>query len=142
MRKILLATDGSDNSNRAALYLLEVARSNPNVSITILHVTPPRENYLKFTPWVPVGDIEQFALKSAGEILSQTAEVFEKAGFKVTKLARQGEPGPTIAEVAKSEMVNLIVMGTRGLSDLKGLVLGSVSHQVIHFAHCPVTMVK
>ena len=48
----------------------------------------------------------------------------------------------TIAEVAREEVVNQIVMGTRGLGGIQGLLLGSVATQVIHLAEVPVTLIK
>lgn len=61
----------------------------------------------------------------------------ESAGVaKVTGLVEDGDPAHRIVEVAKHEGVDLIVMGRRGLGDLKGLLLGSVTHKVAQAASC------
>jgi nucleotide-binding universal stress UspA family protein len=61
----------------------------------------------------------------------------ENAGVaKVTGLVEDGDPAHRIVEVARREQVDLIVMGRRGLGDLKGLLLGSVTHKVAQAATC------
>jgi nucleotide-binding universal stress UspA family protein len=61
----------------------------------------------------------------------------ENAGVaKVTGLVDNGDPAHRIVDVAKREGVDLIVMGRRGLGDLKGLLLGSVTHKVAQAATC------
>lgn len=61
----------------------------------------------------------------------------ESAGVaKVTGLVEDGDPAHRIVEVAGREAVDLIVMGRRGLGDLKGLLLGSVTHKVAQAARC------
>jgi len=53
-----------------------------------------------------------------------------------------GDAAEEIVAAAEKVKADLIVIGTRGLSDLEGLVMGSVSHKVIHLAHCPCVTVK
>jgi nucleotide-binding universal stress UspA family protein len=54
----------------------------------------------------------------------------------------EGSPGNKIPEAARIEGIDLIVMGSRGVSDFAGLLLGSVAHQVLQKAHCPVFIAK
>jgi nucleotide-binding universal stress UspA family protein len=53
-----------------------------------------------------------------------------------------GRAARVILELASAEGADVIVLGSRGLSDLAGLVLGSVTHKVLHLAHCPVLVVR
>ncbi|MBI5017715.1 MAG: universal stress protein, partial [Deltaproteobacteria bacterium] len=53
-----------------------------------------------------------------------------------------GDPATELCRVAADEGFDLIVMGSRGMSELAGLLLGSVSERVLHLAACPVAMVK
>ncbi len=57
-------------------------------------------------------------------------------------LARAGQVAKTVVEVAREQGVDQIVMGTRGLGGIQGLLLGSVATQVIHLADVPVTLIK
>ncbi len=60
----------------------------------------------------------------------------------VKTLTADGDPAASILECAERERVDAIVMGTRGLSDLAGLLLGSVSHKVGHLADCTCITVR
>jgi nucleotide-binding universal stress UspA family protein len=66
----------------------------------------------------------------------------EQAVANVRTVLREGNPATAILEVAKAEQADLIVMGRRGLGDLAGLLLGSVSHKVTHLADCACLTVK
>jgi nucleotide-binding universal stress UspA family protein len=55
---------------------------------------------------------------------------------------RQGEVAQTIAQVADSQGMDEVVMGTRGMGALGTLLLGSVAYRVVHLVHVPVTLVK
>jgi nucleotide-binding universal stress UspA family protein len=89
-------------------------------------------------------DLSQNAATSAtiyqelGERLVEGARwQAESAGVaKVKGLVENGDPAHRIVEIAQREGVDLIVMGRRGLGDLKGLLLGSVTHKVAQAASC------
>ncbi|WP_083755210.1 universal stress protein [Desulforamulus reducens] len=53
-----------------------------------------------------------------------------------------GDPGIKITEFARLNNFHHIVLGSRGLTNFQGIILRSVSHSVLHLAHCPVTLVK
>lgn len=57
-------------------------------------------------------------------------------------LLAEGDPAETIVGLAKDRKVDAIVMGSRGLSDIRGLFLGSVSHKINHLAECTCITVK
>jgi len=57
-------------------------------------------------------------------------------------LLREGDPAKRIVGAAEEVIADLVVMGTRGMSDLQGLIFGSVSNKVASLAHCPVTLIK
>ena len=66
----------------------------------------------------------------------------EGASVTFKTLTRTGQTAQTIALVAHKEDVKRIVMGTRGLGSIKGLLLGSVATQVVHLAEVPITLIK
>ena len=89
---------------------------------------------------VETGRRFRFAL---GERLVEDAASRAKdQGVAVRTVLRTGDPASAILEVAGSEKVDMIVMGRRGLGDLGGLLLGSVSHKVSHLAECACLTVK
>ena len=83
-------------------------------------------------------------LVSVGDILLDEAErTAREHGVKnVTRTWKQGDPADCILTAADDEKADLIVMGSRGLSDLSGLFVGSVSHKVSHLSHCTCISVK
>jgi nucleotide-binding universal stress UspA family protein len=68
--------------------------------------------------------------------------MLEKAGVSFETRILEGTPGTQISDAAGIEKVDLIVMGSRGVSDFAGLFLGSVAHQVLNKAECPVFITK
>ncbi len=79
----------------------------------------------------------------ANEILNEAESAARRRKVKtVTRVPMTGNPADRILEQAAKMKADLIVMGTRGLSDLGGLVMGSVSHKVIHHAKCACLTVK
>jgi nucleotide-binding universal stress UspA family protein len=90
------------------------------------------------------GEIARRLRETIGNRLLDQARV--RAGDKgvrtVVGLLEAGDPAPTILRVAQDQGVGMIVMGSRGLGDAKGLLLGSVSHKVAHLATCTCVTVK
>ncbi|NQV98124.1 MAG: universal stress protein [Rhodospirillales bacterium] len=76
-------------------------------------------------------------------IVDEGAAVVSKAGAsQVVPVVRQGDPAEEILEVARDEKADLIVLGSRGLGTLKGLLMGSVSSKVNQHSHCDCLIVK
>ena len=83
-------------------------------------------------------------LVAVGDVLLADAErVAKEHGVeKSDRLWKQGDPADCILSAADDQATDLIVMGSRGLSDLKGLFVGSVSHKVSHLSDCSCITVK
>ncbi len=77
------------------------------------------------------------------QIVDKVTAAAKKAGVKrVSSILTAGDPAEGILKTAKQTKADLIVLGTRGFGEIKGLLLGSVSHKVAQQAHCPVLTVK
>lgn len=166
--KIAVATDGSGNADRAVEVAAKLSTAC-GAHLTILHVAP---SYLSLeeaeaTPELPpevrneikrihdtLGGLEtspfapvpapQSAIEYIGNsILDRAEEVAREHGAtEVARVLTYGDSAEKIVAEAEKDGAGLIVVGSRGLSDLGGLVMGSVSHKVIHLAHCPCLTVK
>lgn len=90
------------------------------------------------------GETEEEILNAAAELILRTAtESAKRRGAKkIRSMIEDGDAAQRILKKAEGETVDLIVMGTRGFSDLQGLFLGSVSHKVTQLAPCPVMSVR
>jgi nucleotide-binding universal stress UspA family protein len=87
---------------------------------------------------------ERSALQSESEQILRDAELQaqHKGAPKVEKVLRSGDAAAIILEVANDQKADVIVMGSRGLGNLKGLLLGSVSHKVSQLSQCSCISVK
>jgi len=127
--KVLVPTDGSTYSLKAAEHAAEIAKKFGS-EVQIMNVMGP-------------GRTRPEDEKVSQEILNRTKEVFDRAGVKV--IVREpvyGHPAETICDVAEKEKFDLIVMGSRGLSEIKAYFLGGVSDKVTHHAVCTVLIVR
>lgn len=134
MKKILLAVDGSDHSMRAARMAGELS-AHFDATVDIVNVVPearlaaPIAEYAELEH-VYITQVE--LLKSAGsEIIARASSEVGDAGGIVGKAEVViGSPARTIVEQADAWEADCIVMGRRGLGDIKGLLMGSVSQRV------------
>jgi nucleotide-binding universal stress UspA family protein len=76
------------------------------------------------------------------QALNQAIAKLEAANISFEIFLRMGATAETIAQVAREKSVDHIVMGTRGLGSIQGLLLGSVAMKVIHLAEVPITLIK
>ena len=135
-RKILVAVDGSEYAEQAinqAVSLGQVCSSE----IFVLSVAELQAEYLADAP-----ALFERLQREAGKTAETAKARIDQAGLSSVALTMTNEyPAHAILEVAKDKEIDLIVMGTRGRSRMKRLILGSVAQQVVGQAPCPVMIV-
>ncbi len=142
MLKVLVPVDGSKNSDRAVAYAIGfVANSKAPIELHVLNVQLPIASggvrmFFKHE------EIEAYHQDSGQEALRAARERLDQAGQGYVQHVSIGPIGETIAAYAKEQRCDHIVMGTRGLSAISGMVLGSVATKVLHLTDVPVTLVK
>ena len=136
-KNILLAFDGSDCSKKALVCAMSLAEQY-GAAFWLVHVFPHTSDLLGYEDYEKL-----FARrKSAGQVVVDDAlQKLDKTTLKVHTELLEGPEAESILRTAQSSQADLIVMGTRGLGAVKGLLLGSVSRKVIHYATCPVMVV-
>ncbi|HZK17719.1 MAG TPA: universal stress protein [Clostridia bacterium] len=140
--KYLLPTDGSPNALRAARYMAALIKDNPNAEVTVLYVSVSGDRIARNIPNLSKSDVAREIKIMAESAIEKTKEVFDQEGVKVRTAIEYGEPGQKICKFAGNNGFSQIVMGTRGRSNLTGLLLGSVSQQVLSMSEIPVLLVK
>ena len=140
MEKILISVDGSANAERAVAHVIAMIGKGRAVEVHLVNVRPPlRENVTRF---IARGEIEAYHQEEGQKALAGAKARLDGAGIPFTAHIVVGAAGETIADVAQDIGADEIVMGTRGLGGLAGLLLGSVATEVISLAKVPVTLVK
>lgn len=142
--KILLATDGSAHAAQAAKYVRDLLKLNPDAEATLIYVEHINREYHVYRTFEVELPVNEEAIKENVEknIMEKARSVFTEAGLSVDSKVAIGNAPEVICETAANGCFDLIVMGSRGLSELKGFLLGSVSDRVLHLAQCPVLIVK
>nr|WP_299245528.1 universal stress protein [uncultured Halomonas sp.] len=144
-KKILVPVDGSEGAKKALDVACKLAKVD-NASLHILHI-PERLSRETMLVW----GMSAVAMEASGEELEragrQSLEAAKQAAEErgmadVQGSLGQGDPARVIIEEAKNVNADTIVMGSRGLSNITGLIVGSVSHRVAHTAKCNVITVR
>lgn len=134
--KVLVAVDGSPHARTAIPAAVDIARKSGG-EIVVLHVR--EHSVIRGQDW----DMESG--QEAQAIVDEACREIETSGVKArTAVVRSvaGYVPRAILEAADENGADLIVLGSRGRSDLQGLLLGSVTHKVIQLSHRPVLVTR
>jgi len=138
---ILLASDGSEYALKAAAVAATLANKF-TARLTLINVFQPIPAYGPFREVVNSDLHAQYIRERQEHALSPAGRVAEEMGVPYQSRREIGHPAAEIVRVAEDESCDLVVLGSRGLSDIKAFLLGSVSDHVAHHARCPVLIVK
>ena len=151
INRILVATDASAASNRALKMAVQIAGQH-DAELLIIHVIRDMQipfdikeiPELEFNKFEAFNDAREEILRKVAEsVLRSAKEKAEKAGAgKVQTAIGTGDPATSILSFAKRWKMDMIVIGTRGLSKLKGTILGSVSRKVANNAETSCLIVR
>ncbi len=139
-KDILIAYDGSGQARRAARLAGEMAREQKADRLWVVVVMEGVSAPAEMGRLVDDPGIEERSTQ--GEALIDEAVGLVSDGAEIHRELLFGSPAEAIVRVAETRACDLIVMGTRGLSPLEGLLLGSQAQKVISHAPCPVLVVK
>ena len=143
--KILIPIDGSSHSKKALEFAADFALRY-TAKLCILHVlqnSPGSDTISLGAASVTIEASQKNLDESARELMETAKKVATDMGCSdVETITRGGHPTQQIIRCARKKEIDLIVLGSRGLSDIKGLLLGSVSHQVNNLAGCTVVTVR
>ena len=155
LSNILVTSDGSDSSMAAIKYLGNFPF--PKIStMNVIHVLPPppiptyvvEPMFMDMTlsePWMVTEEEAERRKKEEedGEALLATCcGLLEKQGMKAGAVLKRGDAATEIISFAKAEETSLIVTGSRGLSQFRGWLMGSVSRKLVHYSNCSVLVVR
>lgn len=141
MKRIVVATDGSDGGNRAVDAAAELAKTTGSELVIVTiggNVTGAELRRLASTD----GDLTKTLKAKADRVLRQAARRARRQGITDPVLrCGWGDPAETILDVVRREKASVVVVGRRGRSQLTQLLLGSVSQKIANLAPCTVVVV-
>ncbi len=141
-KRILIATDGSDKSRKAAEEGVELAKA---LGASVIALNVVNEVVVASAVRQLGADRKEVEdkLKVAGQkAVDEIKKMGEAAGVKVDPVLRIGVPANTVIDVAGAEKADLIVMGSHGESGASKLLIGSVVQKVLYWATIPVLVVR
>ncbi len=154
-KKILVAIDGSQESISAADYAISIAKATTitvaekhSSELVLLHVMPSEVKFghasgiFGVVPPEHAEHMKQEAHKWFEKIRDKIDNTYGNIAVSREVISTGASPQAAIVEYAEKNDIDLIVIGTRGMSGFKKLLLGSVALGVIKYSHCPVLVVK
>jgi nucleotide-binding universal stress UspA family protein len=145
--RILIATDGSKHSERAAEAGIEMAKLYGS-AVTALFVVDIGKEYAPLGDLISkvaddlIASIRGNLQKQGDEATKSVVDMAEKAGIAVTRKITEGYPAEDIIRTAEEGDMNLIVMGGIGATGLERFILGSVADKVVRSSKIPVLVVR
>lgn len=139
VKKILVPVDGSEGACRAAAFAVHLAEAL-GAQITLMYVFDAPG--LASLGLVAKGDLEDTKNQVSQGSFEAATRAMGETDVPVNHHVDIGDPARQITTFSKQGQYDLIVMGSRGLSPIKEVLLGSVSERVARWAMCPVTIVR
>ena len=143
-RKIVVGIEGSGGAKAALKWAIQESKFRHATIVVATAFSPS---------WVPVSPdftyipVDNFNVEDeVGRMQEQIAqEVLEEVGAEkasIKYVRKKGSPADTLIAIAEAEDADMLVVGSRGRGGVRGLLLGSVSHQIAHHGSCPVVIVR
>lgn len=139
MKKVLVPFDGSKSSLRAVQYAASLAKEISGIEFELLTVTDPVE--FRTHAGTPT-DIRRKQEEKGKQVAQPACEILDAAGAKYQLSVRVGAPASEIAQHLHATGCTAIVMGTRGMTPVASMLIGSVTTKVIGLVDVPVTLIK
>ncbi len=141
---ILLCYDGSEDAKHAIAEAANVLGQREALVLTVWQDARAIPGYAWAAPMAGIDDLLTAAREAAGKLAGEGVELARASGFSATPVTAEtaGPVWNAIVETAQAHGVALIVLGSRGLSGIRSILLGSVSSGVVHHATRPTLVVR
>ena len=142
MLKVLLPVDGSESAARATQKLIETFgwyKQQPRIDLLAVHL--PVHRFPNMGLAVSDEMIERYYAEECEDMLAVSKKILDAAGVNYTTHKAVGTIAESIIEHAKKMDSTMIYMGTRGMTALSNMLLGSTTTRVLHLTHIPVVLI-
>ena len=141
IRKILCPIDFSQHGDLVVEWAIHLAEEHDS-QVLLLHAYHLPVEFQQLEGAYLPADFWDSVKEEAERSLTTYGDKIRAKDVPVKEIVREGYPASVIEEEARQEHADMIVMGSRGLSGLKHLLLGSIAERVVQKAHCPVLTVN
>jgi nucleotide-binding universal stress UspA family protein len=138
-RSIVIATDGSENTQKAISYGIKLAKLS-GATVHALHVVDTSSVTQSWTAGRET--IYEILKKDGQKAISKVKECGEASGVEVKEVLLEGHPSGEVIDFAENNDIDLIVMGTLGKTGLDRFLMGSVAEKVVRNSKVPVLVVR
>ncbi len=142
MLRVLVPVDGSESASRATQKLIEVLgwyKEPPKIDLLAVHLPVPQ--FPNMSVVINDGMLDRYYTEGCEAMLAPSKKALNAAGVEYTAYRLVGAIAETIVEQAKQLDSTMIYMGTRGMTALSNMILGSITTRVLHLAHIPVVLI-
>lgn len=140
-KKILIATDGSENAERAASYGVDIAKVT-GAEVYALYVVSTDHAGTARTVMGWTDAFEEYLANKGEAATGYVQNLGRDIGVSVEPVYLKGIPAEKILEYAEKSNIDLIVMGTQGLTGIKRFLIGSVAENVLRHSKVPVMIIR
>ena len=136
-RHILLSYDGSEHAKKSAERAAELAATF-GAHVTIVTAYPSSPSFILGAEQISDEEMRSYWIAKADEL----DDVFTSRSVSIDKVVKAADPKNLILDTAEELEVDVIIIGSRGLSNYARFMLGGVSQSVVQHAHCDVIVIK
>lgn len=139
-RNIVIATDGSENSQRAISCGVEIAKLSGATVHALYVVDTP--SIISETWTAGKEMVHELIIREGKKVLSKVKKIIEDSGVEVKEVLLEGYPSEEIINFAENNNMDLIIMGTLGKTGLERFLVGSVAENVVRNSKVPVMVIR
>jgi Universal stress protein UspA and related nucleotide-binding proteins len=140
-KRIMIATDGSENAEKAVSYGISFAKTI-DAEVYALYVISTQQAVTTRTVKGWSKDFEEYLENKGKTAIADVEKLGQEAGVKIKPVLLKGIPAEKILEFAEENNIDLIVVGTHGLTGIKRFLIGSVAENVVRHSKIPVMVVR
>ena len=138
--KVLIPVDSSSTAGRTLEKIIALKERFPK-ELTLVHVVDVDKLAYRMIPDFQVEMIRERATEAGQILLNKVAEQFSAAGVEAVARIELGSPREMICRVANDEEFDLVIIGRRGMGEVRDVLFGSVANHVMHKVTCPVLLI-
>ena len=138
-RKVLVPVDGSEACARTIAGIIGRRDRFPG-PLTVLHVVDIDKLAYRMIPDFQLDMISERAMKAGEQLVEKWCKTFQAGGIAVLPRIEKGRARDVICRIANDEEYDLLIIGRRGMGEIRDVLFGSVANHVLHHVHCPVLL--